>query len=456
MSENHDWTAVGYMRNNPKMTLEENRRLNIVGKATRDGKIEFIPAVDGWCAIFIDGYWADDFDCLEGELCGFDDIPCGSRYNIEFFPAEPVLSPIKPLSLISIPETLPDGGPYVEIVDGIEWTFMVENGGAVLGSDYDPAIPQSTAGTVEIPQSLGGRSVTEIGEGAFSWCSSVTSLTLPATVTAIHEDAFYRMNSLSVLKFLGDEPVEVGDGAFARVNSDCRIYVTRAKSWNVAIPGTWQGFPISYIPGFDASIVVSPDKPTGTFSKSVALALSAGEGQRIYYTLNGDDPTQSSSVYTSPIQLTQTTEVKFFAVDTETSDWGPVSSVVLTRVASESQDIVVTPSVESGTRFTGSQTVSLDSGSGKTVYYTLDGSDPTTSPTRKVYSEPIVMTSTTTLKYYAVDDTYGDWGVVETAEYILRKPDGGPYTETVDGIEWTYRIVNGEARVGYWPNQDIE
>jgi hypothetical protein len=175
MSENHDWTAVGYIRNNPKMILEEGRRLNIVGKATRDGSIEFIPEVDGWCAIFIDGYWESDFDCLSGELCAYDGIEKGTRYSIEFFPAEPVLSPIKPLSLISIPETLPDGGPYVEIVDGIEWTFMVENGGAVLGSDYDPAIPQSTAGTVEIPQSLGGRSVTEIGEGAFSWCSSVTS-----------------------------------------------------------------------------------------------------------------------------------------------------------------------------------------------------------------------------------------------------------------------------------------
>lgn len=115
MSENHDWTAAGYIQNNPQMTLEEGRRLNIVGKAARDGCVEFIPAVDGWCAVFINGYWESDFDCLAGELCAYDGIAKGSRYSIEFFPNEPVLTPITPLSLISIPT---NSSPEITVPEG--------------------------------------------------------------------------------------------------------------------------------------------------------------------------------------------------------------------------------------------------------------------------------------------------------------------------------------------------
>jgi len=360
MSENHDWTAVGYIRNNPKMTLEENRRLNIVGKATRDGKIEFIPAVDGWCAVFIDGYWVDDFDCLEGELCVFDDISSGSRYNIEFFPNEPVLTPITPLSLISIPETLPDGGPYVEIVDGIEWVFIIENGVAVIGDGYDSAIPSDTAGAIEIPLSLGGKPVSVIGEAAFISCSQLTSVVIPSSVTNICTEAFYRANNLNSITFLGDEPLEIGEDAFAKIAASCRVKVTRAAKWNVAIPGTWQGLPIGYVAGYNPSITVAVN-------------------------------------------------------------------------------------VESGTRFENSQTVELTTGANQTIYYTTDGTDPRTSSTRKKYTGTFNLTETTTVNYCAIDNTTGDWSENYSATYslIVRMPDGGPYTQEVDGIAWMYRVENG-------------
>ena len=360
MSENHDWTAVGYMRNNPKMTLENNRRLNIVGKATRDGKIEFVPAVDGWCAVFIDGYWVDDFDCLEGELCVFDDISCGSRYNIEFFPNEPVLTPITPLSLISIPEILPDGGPYVEIVDGIEWLFMVQNGKAYLGSIDECAIDGLVQGALRVPNTLGGRTVIGINEAAFMGCSGLTSVELPATITEIQADAFYRCAALSEIKFLGDEPVSVGEDAFGRVKGSCKIYVTRASDWGVSVPGTWQGLPISYMAGYNPSITVGV-------------------------------------------------------------------------------------SAESGTRFEDSQTVEFTAGANQTVYYTTDGTDPRTSTTRKTYAGAFDLTETTTVTYCAVDNDTGDWSENYTATYslIVRMPNGGPYTQEVDGIAWMYRVENG-------------
>ena len=60
---------------------------------------------------------------------------------------------------------------------------------------------------------------------------------------------------------------------------------------------------------------------TGLYSAPVQVALAAtdnagGSGVlRIHYTTNGSAPTTSSPVYTAPFTVTQTTNVRFFAVD---------------------------------------------------------------------------------------------------------------------------------------------
>lgn len=59
----------------------------------------------------------------------------------------------------------------------------------------------------------------------------------------------------------------------------------------------------------------------------------------------------------------------------------------------------------------GSKTAALShTGSGVTIYYTLDGTEPTTSS--RVYSGPITVTTTTTLKAKAVGGQFGDGNVL--------------------------------------------
>lgn len=53
----------------------------------------------------------------------------------------------------------------------------------------------------------------------------------------------------------------------------------------------------------------------GTFDQPVEVTLRTNENATIYYTLDGSEPTISSTVYTNPITINQTTTIKYFAVD---------------------------------------------------------------------------------------------------------------------------------------------
>jgi fibro-slime domain-containing protein len=61
-----------------------------------------------------------------------------------------------------------------------------------------------------------------------------------------------------------------------------------------------------------------------------------------------------------------------------------------------------------------------------TIYYTLDNSDPTTSPTRYMYSEPITISEvTTTINAYATETGWANSEVI--TEIYTKDPDGMHY-----------------------------
>lgn len=70
------------------------------------------------------------------------------------------------------------------IVGGIEWTYIVSNGTAIIGTGTyrSPVILGTTIGTLIIPSTLGGYPVTELGSSAFYGCRSLTSVTIPKGV----------------------------------------------------------------------------------------------------------------------------------------------------------------------------------------------------------------------------------------------------------------------------------
>jgi hypothetical protein len=54
----------------------------------------------------------------------------------------------------------------------------------------------------------------------------------------------------------------------------------------------------------------------GEYTTAQSITLTANKPATIHYTTNGDTPTPFSTVYNSPIHISTTTTLKFFAIDT--------------------------------------------------------------------------------------------------------------------------------------------
>lgn len=110
---------------------------------------------------------------------------------------------------------------------GIEWTYVIQSDETVsLGNGFGyPAVSESTMGTLIIPRTINGKSVTSIGSYAFLGCSRLTSVTIPSSVTSIGEWAF---SGTPFYDNLPDGMVILGSVLYA-YRGDCPSVVTIPK-----------------------------------------------------------------------------------------------------------------------------------------------------------------------------------------------------------------------------------
>jgi len=98
------------------------------------------------------------------------------------------------------------------LIEG-DYTYEVESGQAKI-TDFN----SSYSGALDIPATLGGFPVTSIGDWAFSYCSALTSVTIPDSVTAIGDWAFYSSTSLTSV-MIGNGLTSVGAAVFGGCNN---------------------------------------------------------------------------------------------------------------------------------------------------------------------------------------------------------------------------------------------
>jgi sialidase-1 len=157
---------------------------------------------------------------------------------------------------------------------------------------------------------------------------------------------------------------------------------------------------------------------TGTYNTPQSVTLtSATDGATIYYTTDGSTPSaQNGTKYTEAITVSATTTINAIAVDGD----GNVSDVTsATYTIDITAPSMPTFSVAAGT-YSVEQTVELTADDGTTIYYTTDGTEPTTESTP--YTEAITVTTTTTIKAIAVDGD-GNKSAVATASYSIVAAD---------------------------------
>jgi hypothetical protein len=164
-----------------------------------------------------------------------------------------------------------------------------------------------------------------------------------------------------------------------------------------------------------ATPVISPAAGTYTSAQTVSIS-DAMSGATIYYTINGTTPTTSSPVYSGPITVSSSETIEAIAAAS-----GYTTSAVASAAYTINIPIAATPTFSpvAGT-YTSAQTVSIsDATSGATIYYTINGTTPTTSS--PVYSGPITVSSSETVEAIATASGYTN-SAVASAAYTINIP----------------------------------
>ena len=161
-----------------------------------------------------------------------------------------------------------------------------------------------------------------------------------------------------------------------------------------------------------AAVTVSASPRGGLYNAAQSVTLTASDaGSKIFYTTDGTAPTAASTPYTGPINIGTTTTLKFIAVNA-----AGTASAVATEVYTIDTQAPTASANPAGGTFNAAQSVTLSASEPGKIFYTTDGSAPTTASS--LYLAPISINATTTLKFIAVDAA-GNQSPVQTQVYTI-------------------------------------
>ena len=192
-----------------------------------------------------------------------------------------------------------------------------------------------------------------------------------------------------------------------------------------------------------AAPTFTPAAGTYTAAQNVTIAC-ATSGADIYYTLDGSNPSTSSTKYTGPIAISATTTVKAIAVKS-----GMTNSVVASATYTINSSAPEAPAAPTFTPAAGTYTTAQNvtiacATAGAEIRYTIDGSNP--SATSALYSGPIAISTTTTIKAIALKD--GLSSAIAVAAYTIESSTPEPPVGELN-LVWEQKFstpASGDAR----------
>ncbi|NLK62645.1 MAG: hypothetical protein GX287_04245 [Fusobacteria bacterium] len=204
---------------------------------------------------------------------------------------------------------------------------------------------------------------------------------------------------------------------------------------------------VAYKDGYEPSEIVektykiqvsepSTDTKAGTYEKFVDVVLTGKNSDaKIYYTLDGEEPTDKSGIEyqrNQIIKITETSTLKFRAYKDgcEPSEIVEIKYEIVDKKVSS-----VIPSKKSDI-YKGTQNIELSvDTTGATIYYTLDGTIPTEESNR--YNTSIEISKTTTLSAIALFEGYAPSNII-VERYLIQSetpsvlPISKKYKESVE------------------------
>ncbi len=193
--------------------------------------------------------------------------------------------------------------------------------------------------------------------------------------------------------------------------------------------------------------IPEPNYPSGEkLRKGTEITLTSDEGAVIYYTLDGKEPTKQSMLYTEPIVIETATIIKAFAVKEGLSDSAVITlEYTVFENADVEQAAEPKADIKSGTVKKGTKITLTSDTPGAQIYYTLDDTAPTEDST--LYTEPIEINISTTIKAFAVKQDYMS-STIATFEYSVIE-DGSQEPSIPEGVGLRIAFKNANETYTY-------
>jgi len=319
----------------------------------------------------------------------------------------------------------------------VTWSSTANSVATVTSTGLATGVAQGTAAIVATLSSVNGQASVTVPAAAVT-LQSITVTPQSASV-AVGNVVQYKATGTYSDSSTADVTSQVtwssSNTSVATVDTTGFATAKSSGSTNiVATKGSVQGQTSLTVMGAAIAPAFSPAAGTYTSTQSVSLSTSTPSAT-IYYTTNGTAPTTSSTVYSGPITVSTSETIQAIAAANGYSN-STVSSAAYTINLPAAAP---TFSPAAGT-YTSVQTVSLSSSTpSATIYYTTNGSTPTTSST--AYSGPVTVSASETVKAIAIATGYSS-STVSSAAYTINLPAAAPTFSPAAGTYTSVQTVS--------------